>query len=316
MRKKAKNITILGVDRSNIEDFSALFTEDAVKSILEEDGTTALVAKLEDEYAGALAGKLVTDTKYQLSSLFVAGDYRRQGVGTALLNALKNVLQGLSLEIFVSFLKLTEQEEGLAAFLEAMGFEEYAPSGAHVFATDLDAVSKLDFIDLNSNFDFTPFKEIPKTLFDRLKAAPGRSFLPLPEGGFENAMIDRDLSLGLVTDRRLLGYIIVESLDEKTVSLSHLYMDPSLPQLAWLSMMKQLLTEGKKKYKKGVRIILPVVNSYLEKWIEGFFPGEAIEEISVDYRLPLEMPEFDYENGSLSEFLDYSGMPVSDSLFA
>lgn len=74
---------------------------------------------------------------------------------------------------------------------------------------------------------------------------------------------------------------------------------------------------GKKLYPPETRIILPVVNPDLEQWMDGVFPEGSIDVISADYRLWVDAEEsFDYENGSLSDFLEYSEMPITDHLIS
>ncbi len=55
----------------------------------------------------------------------------------------------------------------------------------------------------------------------------------------------------------------------------------------------------------------------LREEISCLFPEGSIDVISADYRLWVDAEEsFDYENGSLSDFLEYSEMPITDHLIS
>ena len=315
-----KELTVLGLDKENISGFSHLLTENAKEEILAEDGTTAFVAKLGDQYAGALAGRFISPARYQISSIYVKKDCRRQGVGSFLLETLHRLFEGKQVEVSAEFVMITKEEQLLEPFFEKAGFEEYLPTGGHVFVTDLQAVSELKIMSMNVKQVHTlvPFCEMSSYLFHNMQSPEKGVFMPLPEGGFSDPGIDRELSLGCVEDKKLMGYAIVEVLDEDILMLSHLYMDKALLKTALPMMLKQLKENALKKFKPDTKLYIPVVNPDLENWLEDIFRESDIDDAARSYRLSVNVAEgmeFDYENGSLSEFLDFSDAELTDYLF-
>ena len=130
---------ITEVGAENLKYFKGAFTEEDVKS-----ADLMLGAIYEDASAGGLAVSEDGDD-YLILSLYVAEDYRRKGIGRALIDELQRYAAGNGMRAIRSVYELNGNTEEYKLFLENLGFTEIEEYGSlrRFGISDVDT-SKLD----------------------------------------------------------------------------------------------------------------------------------------------------------------------------
>ncbi len=134
---------ITEVGAENLKYFKGAFTEDDVKS-----ADLMLGAIYEDASAGGLAVREDGDD-YLILSLYVAEDYRRKGIGRALIDELERYAAGNGMRAIRSVYELNGNTEEYKLFLENLGF------------TEIEEYSKLVSFSV-SDVDLTHIDKIPE----------------------------------------------------------------------------------------------------------------------------------------------------------
>ncbi len=349
--------SLYAIDGADAADFSFLLTPEAVQALQEERQTGALVLKYSSasnaKHIGAIAGRLTGDGEFEILSLYVLPEFRRKGAATRLLSNLESSFrdmaeeaqdeQGISLPDFVPemirFVRLTPEEEALAAFLDASGFSSFDIPETALFSLPLSMAKTGKLGQLlakkkKGNPDIKAFSEIPSYVLKSFSERNIRGFVPLPDGGLVGKQVDKDLSFALIKEEQILGFAIVEHLkrskekpDYKTLVLSCAYLDKKAPPAALVGLLSRCLAAGCKRFalrEETVRILIPAVTEGSRKLVELLLDLEtagdsgadletgtepetalAIQDIQANYRkqLPLQLYGFGRRT-SLSNFLD------------
>ena len=293
------------LDAKNAGSFAFLLDPDTIRRLESGDGTAGFLVQHDWAHVGALCGRFISPGEYEISWLYVLPRYRKQGAGAFMLQTLYELLNEEDVEISLSFLRTDQDTVGLCEFLEKMGFSEYAMAGQEVFSARLGEIYRTKHPKVKLDYPIAAFETLPDVVFKDFSAKHGDEFVPMPEGGFFDASIDKKLSLGVLSKdkKTLLGFVILERSGEDALLFSSLYMDKGLDQTALSGLISELMERAKDLCDMSTLLYIPVVNEEVGALLEKLFPRKVFEEISVSYRRKLYAASFDYENGSLTDFL-------------
>ena len=293
------------LDAENAGSFAFLLDPDTIRRLESGDGTAGFLVQHDWAHVGALCGRFISAGEYEISWLYVLPQYRKQGAGAFMLQTLYDLLKDKDVEVSLSFLRTDRDTMGLCDFLEKQGFSEYAVTGQEVFSARLSDIYRTKLPKARIDEPIVSFDTLPDYVFKEFTAKAGDGFAPLPEGGFFDEAIDRKLSLGVLSEdrKKLLGYVILERYAEDALIFSALYLDKSLDQTALICLISTLMERAAELCDMGTRLFIPVVNDKVGDLLERLFSDKVFQEVSVSYRRKLQAAAFDYETGTLTDFL-------------
>ncbi len=294
---------VYALDKTNINEFSFLLEASAVEAIRQEKAQ-AFCVKKDDRHVGALCGHFVDDREYEILSIYVLPEYRKQGVGEKLLETLGQVLGNQDANVSITFASLTRDEKELLNFLEKMDFEEYQDTDFHLFSITLEELSKTKLKSEKSKVDYPAFSEVSKDVLEKLSQMKSQGFVPKPTEGFEGPYVDQDLSTVVLKKNTPLAYAVVEKQDDATLMLSSLYVDDPENPTTLLKLLRCILNKALKKYKEDTVILLPTVNeASLTMFATIFEKNTDLEDVMYTFRkyFPAK-EEVSYEDMSISDF--------------
>lgn len=272
---------VYAIDEENIDDFGFLFNDDAIRSIKSGIGVAFVVEK-DERYVGGLCGKFVSPGDYRILSIYVLPEYRRQGVGSFMMETLSNVLPDKDMVLSIKFVAIGEDRNTLNAFFEETGFESL---GGIRNVVCYSTVSKLANVKLKAgkkDSRYMLFRDMPSRYFKEFNASIS-GFAPLPEGGFDAPSIVKDVSIGFVDENRLLGVAICEQKDEGNIIFSSLCIREEATMVVLSGLLARLKSEVQKKYDGDTGIFIPCMGEDTWKLVDAFFNEDDVEIASAYY---------------------------------
>lgn len=230
---------------------------------------TAFVAVEDEAAVGALAG-LINGAIFDIFSIYVEPEKRRQGVGSALIAKLEELLYEEDAAIRVRYTVDDDDSETLLPFFDAMGFVEAQfpyPMYYMGYLGDLRPDSKLK--DRNDE-NIVPFSEVSQSV---LRAASNTFFnmgFPLPEGGLTSPNVDADLSFCVLKDDIPGAYVTTEDKEDGLIEISSLWSGLDNP-VELLIMLTKLIRGLTDKYPPDTRIVLLALNEKSYKLMNHLF---------------------------------------------
>ncbi len=317
MGKQIRSLKPFALNRSNISDFGFLVSPEATSDILSGDGTTGFVAKSDLAFVGALCGKFVKPKEYRISSIFVPEKNRKKGVGRFLLDTLYDVVAEFEPDISIDITVKTPEAKSLIGFFEAMGYEESFAEDRCTYVTDFVAVERMK-IPESKKLDIRPFNSLPGYAFKEfMNTHPDEASLPV--SGFEAETIDRDISMGLMDDKKLLGYAVLEKYGDDALILSDIYVEEGEPETTLMALMAAVRNEALKVYDLNTKLYIPTADERLGELVERIFPDHSLSEGVITLKkthehVPADDRE-DYSDMSLTEFLENESVQTADFVF-
>ena len=105
-------MNVYALDSSNIDSFEHLadpISAEAVRS----GAAHGFCVKTDDCHAGALIGRFTDTGEYEILSLYVLPEYRRQGVGELLLDTLAEMIGEYDANVSITFIARSEEDKEL-----------------------------------------------------------------------------------------------------------------------------------------------------------------------------------------------------------
>ncbi|MDE5590729.1 MAG: GNAT family N-acetyltransferase, partial [Acetatifactor sp.] len=109
------------IDRETCGIFQTLLLPEAAAALKQRKPLLALGLTEDNVACGAAAGELEGDF-FNVTSLYVAPDYRRRGGGTMLIETLRTLLKEHSRSLEISYTVTLPEHQALAQFLTAIGY--------------------------------------------------------------------------------------------------------------------------------------------------------------------------------------------------
>ena len=191
-------------------DFQSLLLPETARALAAGEPVTALALTRNDVAIGAVAGYLENDC-FQISSLYVAPDYRRCGGGRMLLEELRELLEGHATGMEISFTVTREEHQTLLPFLEVMGFEREEDRGETLYLTTLGAVAATPFFATAGKTAGTPLSELNDGALSLLNKAAMAAGAPVPEGGLVAKSVERQISLVRMNGSKPEAYVVFDT---------------------------------------------------------------------------------------------------------
>ena len=296
-------MNVYALDSSNIDSFEHLadpISAEAVRSGVAH----GFCVKTDDCHAGALIGRFTDTGEYEILSLYVLPEYRRQGVGELLLDTLAEAIGEYDANVSITFIARSEEDKELMSFLEDQGFEEYSDAESHLFGVTIGELMETKLNKGNLNVDYPTFADLSEQQLALLENASDDRFVPRPDGGFTSKKIETDVSIAVLKGDTPVAYAVVEKEDDNTLVLSSLYVHDE-ENTTLLRLLRCVMKRLNEKYSSDTVILIPTVNDDSQEILTSMFKEDAeINDILYTYR------KF-FPAGGMGEYKD---MPLSDFL--
>ena len=259
---------------------SPFFSQEVVDALNKGLPLTAFVAVKDSEAMGAVAGA-IDGHIFEIWSIYVDPQYRRQGAGTVLINALEELLESVTedktvvagMPIRVRYTSLTEDNRALRPFFLKLGFvEDPIPHPMYYvgYLDDIKSRDKISSRSLTRVSGIVPFSQTEDKLLRLASNVSAQQGYPMPEGGLLSGSVNRELSFCIVREGKIGAYVTVEEIDEDLVEVSALWSGLENP-VELLSMLIILIDALRKKYSPETRVAMLATNDRADKLVDYLF---------------------------------------------
>jgi len=259
---------------------SPFFSQEVVDALNKGLPLTAFVAVKDSEAMGAVAGA-IDGHIFEIWSIYVDPQYRRQGAGTVLINALEELLESVTedktvvagMPIRVRYTSLTEDNRALRPFFLKLGFvEDPIPHPMYYvgYLDDIKSRDKISSRSLTRVSGIVPFSQTEDKLLRLASNVSAQQGYPMPEGGLLSGSVNRELSFCIVREGKIGAYVTVEEIDEDLVEVSALWSGLENP-VELLSMLIILIDALRKKYSPETKVAMLATNDRADKLVDYLF---------------------------------------------
>lgn len=264
-------------DEEAVKKTEGLVSAEVMEAMKRKLPVTVFLAAYGNMAAGVLAGA-VNNGIFDIESLYVAPEYRRLGIGTALIDRLRQTLLMKDIMIRAEYTLENEEKRAFSSFFKSNGFSrERIKIPCYYLSTIGDMKTEQDER-LRNRYEGTilPFKEISDSVLKTASAYSKNEGFPLPEGGLLSDRVDRDLSFSALSNGRIMAYIAVEKDRDGLVLIPALWSKIPDPKVM-IAMLKAAATAAIKKYPPEEKTAMMAISSVSEKIIKHLFPeAEAV----------------------------------------
>ena len=274
---------ITTITKDNLEYFKDFITSEDEKFI-NEDLKILPIGLVADELkkgeniaAGAICIR-PDDFLLNITSFYVAPEFRGKGGGKFLLDETKRIFGQENMEFNTEFLIYGKEQEDLANFLEEYGFTYADPEYDCYLTTVGDLKNTKLFGKKGSGIEFS---EIDQKLLKHATGEAEKSGAMTPVNGLTSPRIDKDVSVGIINNGILESYLVFENISKDLLLLSAIHSKDKSP-VELLHMLEKSTDLLQKKFTKNHRILIQPVDEAGEDIILNLF--EDINDISCRYR--------------------------------
>ncbi len=264
-------------DKEAVEKVQGLVTPEVQAAMDEALPVTVFLAAYGNMAAGAIAGS-VTGGIFDIESVYVAPEYRRKGIGTALIERLRRALLTKEIMIRAEYTLDNKEKESLSTFFRRNGFSRERIAIPCYYISSLKDMKNEDEDKIKNKFSgsITPLSEIPVNALKTATAYAKNEGYPLPKGGLLSEKVDRDLSFSVVVNGRVGAYIIVEKDEDGIIEIPALWSRVPDPKIM-MAMIKKAVAASLAKYPPEEKAAMMAISSVSEKIILYLFPkAEAV----------------------------------------
>lgn len=262
------------IGKEQLDTFSTLFLPQIVDAIIKGEPVTALGAVKDKVAVGAVAGYL-EDSVYKIISLYVAPDYRRQGVARKLLEKLEEfLLTDKNITAMEINYTVTEQEHSeLKPFCEKLGFEEEEQKGETLYTFTLAqaAASPLFKAGEKSNSHILPFRQLSEKLLREAQREAVLLDVPVPEAGLLGGEVDRDLSHALVDEGRIVGCVVFDRSLANLPTLACVWTNKA-EAVVLPALLKRAFQSASERYSEETVMAVQAVNPASAALLQNILP--------------------------------------------
>lgn len=294
---------IYALDNTNIDSFEFLVTPPAAEALRRGDAHGFCVRE-EDQHVGALVGRFTGQGEYEILSLFVLPEFRRQGVGELLLETLQEVLAEYDANVSITFACLSNTDKELKHFLESQDFEEHRSLDSHLFATTVEELMNSKLKSTKSKVEYPCFAELNNKQLSALEELSGEGFIPKPLRGFSSDRIEAEMSTAIFKGKTPIAYAAVERENDDMLMLTSLYVnDPDSPSTL-LKLLRCVLNRVNEKYTEDTVILLPAVTEESEEMFTTLFDENTqLDDVMYTFRKFFPSRTSRYADLSIEDFL-------------
>ncbi|WP_029322128.1 GNAT family N-acetyltransferase [Butyrivibrio sp. AE3004] len=241
------------------ELFEGMLPEYVVDLLKNKKIVTSLAAVLKNKVIGALSG-FAKDGYFEIISIYVHPQYRRNGVGRALIEAVKEMLEDTDLFISAEYTAMDEDTNSLSAFFEACDFAE--DRDEYPFYLE-DRLKHLKVRTKSQSCTQTDIRMLSKITADDLKRA-GNEDIPVTLNTMTAQNILAEESFIAIDNGLMVAVSLAEELGEKLIRLYTFDVNPNnMDRLTELLSYTEEALKG--KYEPDTKVILLACNPRYEE---------------------------------------------------
>ena len=273
---------ITTITRENLSFFKNFISLDDAKFINEDLKILpiGLVADDLEKRKNLAAGAICIrpdDFMLNISSFYIAPEYRGKGGGRFLLDETKRLFGKKNMEFNVEFLIYDKEQEDFANFLEHYGFMSADPE----YDCYLTTVGELKNTKLyGKEGEGIDFSSISPQTFKLTENNAENNDAMLPLGGFSSPRIDRDVSVGIEKNGIMESYVVFETTGKNNLILTAVHSKDKSPVIL-LHMLEKSAALLKQKYTKDSKILIQSADNSTDVIIGNVF--EDATDISCRY---------------------------------
>ena len=268
-------IRIFTIDTSDagaVSKTDGLLLSEVNDLIDEKLPVTLLLAAYGNRAAGALAGAIDKGV-FDIMSLYVAPEFRRKGIATALIEELRSQINGRDMMIRADYTLEDSEMESLGLFFSRSGFSREKIGIPCIYIADLGdlSIDKEEKTENRYAGFMVPFNKIPQKVLSVASNQFRKESNPLPDGGFLSEKVDRNLSYCVFMNGRISAYIAINNKENGYVEIPALWSSLQDPK-ALMDLLKKSMTALRDKYSPDTRTVMIAISSVSEKIILHLFP--------------------------------------------
>ena len=264
------NIRICRITGEQENEAKALLPTELSEVLLEGTPITAFAASLPEGAAGALAG-FAEGSSFRIEWLYVSPEYRGRGLGSALMDALGELLADEDLIISAEYTQTDADMETLRPFLLKQGFtQEEAGYPRYSLGTVKDLKIKAGIPKGALQYEILPFSEVPKDILVRAGIEAEKQDRPHPQGGLLSQNVLKDYSFSVLQNDQVRAYATVEQKAEDLLLISSLWSELSDPRILMLMLFQESVLI-KKAYPGDTKVAFLALNETSEKLAKKVF---------------------------------------------
>ncbi len=258
-------------DKNAVEKTEGLVIPAVNEAIEKGYEITLYLAAYGNRAAGALAGAIDRGV-FEIVSLFVAPDFRRKGVATALIQRLREELLSYDMMVRADYTLENSEEESLGPFLRRSGFVLEKTGKPCFYISKIgDMEIKEKKYNKKPSDHIVAFRESPEAALKNATVLSSKEAWPLPEGGLLSDSVDKDLSFCTIFNGNIMAYIAVNKEKGGIVEIPALWSRLTDSRLL-MEMLKKSAIEVQNKYPSDTRAAMMAISSISEKIIIHIFP--------------------------------------------
>ncbi|WP_028234547.1 GNAT family N-acetyltransferase [Pseudobutyrivibrio sp. MD2005] len=261
------------VEKEETELLHGLAPEEELNAFYRDENISALALIDGDEIVGCLIGEIIGGV-YRVYWLYVEPASRRKGGAKKLIRTLKEILDTMAISIHVAWEGEPDVNEELCGFLNAQGFLREKNQEIKSYSVKISSIAPAEKTNKKSD-KVVSFEELGKDFLESMQNdEAANEERMMPEGGFLNPAIRKDLSFVVVKKDKPIAYIVfMENGD--VLELSTLYSTG-----ASNTIISYLLYEAsyvlKEKCDENQILHINAVSEGVEALVKYFIP-DAIE---------------------------------------
>ena len=264
------------ITTENLEWFEPLMTQTAAELI--KAGAPVYAIGVTEERTktacGALVGYMMGGC-FRLISLFVSTEYRRCGYGNLLIGELVETCREEGIGIEVSFTGADAEAEALTEFLEFWFFQREEQPQGEIYEISLGEALRSDYNRARSSAHVRRLEECQERMVRALSKRAYDSDVPVPEGGFLAASIDRQISVVYERENRITAYLLFDHSLGGRLTLCALCSFEKNP-IALAEMIFTAMTLCRKKYPEDTEFYMQALNETSRNLIHKVFPNAKV----------------------------------------
>ena len=264
------------ITTENLEWFEPLMTQTAAELI--KAGAPVYAIGVTEERTktacGALVGYMMGGC-FRLISLFVSTEYRRCGYGNLLIGELVETCREEGIGIEVSFTGADAEAEALTEFLEFWFFQREEQPQGEIYEISLGEALRSDYNRARSSAHVRRLEECQERMVRALSKRAYDSDVPVPEGGFLAASIDRQISVVSERENRITAYLLFDHSLGGRLTLCALCSFEKNP-IALAEMIFTAMTLCRKKYPEDTEFYMQAINETSRNLIHKVFPNAKV----------------------------------------
>ncbi len=275
------DIRIYPVGMNEAEDISGYLMPEVETALKKGLPVTAYAAAYDGTIAGAIAGAIDNEV-FEIWSLYVDPEYRRRGVGSALIHTLEKLVEDFGIEdqddtfipIRAKYTEENEDNEALLPFFRAMHYTEDPIPYPMYYIEYLDDLKSREDIpakvsDKSDDIIMT-FEEAGTRLLKAANHVSAQGGYPTPQGGLTSDSVIADLSFCAVRDGKIQAYVTIEDFGDDLIEVSSIWTGLDNP-VELLAMLLKLIDALKARYPGDTKIAMLATNERAYKLIEYLF---------------------------------------------